>query len=163
MRTPRTVQHLALAGAALATVIAWQVRLPRAVEAEPGRTLAEVVSVKVVGEPGAYRFDVGIRSPDVGCEQYADWWEVVSEEGSLIYRRVLSHSHVDEQPFTRSGGPVPIATDEVVWIRAHMHPAGYGGTAFKGSVEKGFETTALAASFAADLARQPPQSPECRW
>lgn len=44
----------------------------------------------------------------------------MSTDGKLLYRRVLLHSHVDEQPFTRSGGPVPIQTDSVVWVRAHM-------------------------------------------
>jgi hypothetical protein len=64
-----------------------------------------VVAVEVTGEPGARAFTVTVRSPDTGCERYADLWEVVSTDGDLRYRRVLAHSHVDEQPFTRSGGP----------------------------------------------------------
>ena len=82
---------------------------------------ADVIGVQVSGAPGAYQFNVTIKSPDTGCQQYADWWEVVSEDGRLLYRRVLLHSHVDEQPFTRSGGPVPIQADTVVWVRAHEH------------------------------------------
>ena len=122
---------------------------------------ADIVSVRATGEPGAYRFDVGIRSPDTGCEQYADWWEVVGRDGRLIYRRVLSHSHVAEQPFPRGGEPVPVEADTVVWVRAHMHPTGYGGTAFKGSVRDGFEAADLTASFAAHLAEKPPRPPDC--
>jgi hypothetical protein len=123
--------------------------------------LADVVSVRTTGEPGAYRFDVGIRSPDQGCEQYADWWEVVSEDGRLIHRRVLAHSHVAEQPFVRSGEPVLVEPETVVWVRAHMHPAGYGGAAFRGSVSGGLAAADLPASFAADLAGQPPRPPDC--
>lgn len=124
---------------------------------------AHVVSVEVRGEPGAYEFRVGIRSADAGCGRYADWWEVVSEDGRLLYRRVLLHSHVEEQPFVRSGGPVPIDATTVVWVRAHMSDGGYGGTAFKGSVEKGFARAPLAPGFAAGLARQAPLPEGCAF
>jgi hypothetical protein len=123
--------------------------------------LAGVVSVKSAGEPGVYRLAVGLASPDTGCEQYADWWEVVSLEGDLIYRRILTHSHVAEQPFVRGGGPVPVGADTVVWVRAHMHPTGYGGRAFKGSVEAGFEVASPAAGFAARLAERDPLPKGC--
>lgn len=127
--------------------------------AAPAR--ADVTAVRVRGEPGAYEFEVEIESPDVGCAQYADWWEVVDINGRLLYRRVLDHSHVAEQPFRRSGGPVPIAADTIVWVRAHMNTTGYGGTAFKGSPATGFRRAELAPSFAADLARQPPLPDRC--
>ena len=122
---------------------------------------ADVIAVQASGQPGAYQFNVGIRSPDKGCAQYADWWEVVSTDGKLLYRRVLLHSHVDEQPFTRSGGPVPIQADTVVWVRAHMNTGGYGGMAFKGSVKTGFKQAVPDAGFAADLAKQAPLPDGC--
>ena len=83
---------------------------------EPTSTIMEdqnqetprTVSVDVTGEENAYTFSIGILSPDTGCDQYADWWEIVSLDGDLIYRRILAHSHVNEQPFVRSGGPVAI-------------------------------------------------------
>ncbi len=112
---------------------------------------ADVLSTSVSGEPGTYNFSVTVSSPDEGCSQYADWWEIVSQDGELIYRRILLHSHVDEQRFTRSGGPVSIAADTIVLVRAHMHPGGYGGTALKGSLEQGFEQVELSADFAANL------------
>lgn len=128
---------------------------------EAPRVVADVVSVKVAGEAEAYRFDVGIESPDLGCHQYANWWEVLSEDGGLLYRRILGHSHKSEQPFVRSGGPVAIEADRVVLVRAYMHPAGYGGQAFRGSVSTGFAPTELAASFAPGLAEQPPLPDGC--
>ncbi len=123
--------------------------------------LADVLNVTVSGEPGAYHFNVTIRSPDKGCAQYANWWEVVSEDGRLLYRRVLAHSHVDEQPFTRDGGPVAIGPDTVVWVRAHQHPQGYGGIAHKGSVRGGFRAAVPPAGFAASLAKTPPLLASC--
>jgi hypothetical protein len=128
-----------------------------------GQDMADVISVQVSGGQGAYRFSVEVKSPDEGCDRYADWWEVVSQDGELIYRRVLLHSHTDEQPFTRSGGPVEIQEDEVVWVRAHMNTGGYGGQALKGSVASGFENAAPGADFAANLAQQPPLPEDCAF
>jgi hypothetical protein len=122
---------------------------------------AEVIAVQASGLPGAYQFSVSIRSPDKGCSQYANWWEVVSTDGKLLYRRVLFHSHVGEQPFTRSGGPVPIQPDTIVWVRAHMNTDGYGGMAFKGSVKAGFKQAMPDAGFAKGLANQAPLPEGC--
>ena len=102
-----------------------------------------------------------VISADTGCDQYADWWEVVSEEGELLYRRVLLHSHVGEQPFERAGSPVPVEADMVVYVRAHMNPGGYGGAAFKGSAQAGFEPVDLPADFAAGLAKELPLPQGC--
>jgi hypothetical protein len=122
-----------------------------------------VVSVEVSGDPGAYRFRVGVQSPDTGCDQYANWWEVVTEEGELVYRRVLLHSHSGEQPFERSGSPVPVDANTVVYVRAHMHPTGYGGQAFRGSAQAGFEAVELVADFAADLSEKEPLPQGCAY
>ena len=102
---------------------------------------AEVVGVSVTGNPGDYAFSVTVGSPDQGCGAYADWWEVISEEGELLYRRVLLHSHVEEQPFSRSGGPVKIQPGDTVIVRAHMSDAGYGGSVMRGTVAGGFSIT----------------------
>ncbi len=124
---------------------------------------ADVVSIEVQGQPGVYTFSVGIESPDLGCEQYVDWWEIVSDDGALIYRRILLHSHVDEQPFRRSGGPVDVAPGTTVWVRAHMNPGGYGGQAFRGSVEAGLAPAEMPVGFAADLAEQAPLPDGCAF
>ena len=124
---------------------------------------ADVLSIRVTGIPGGYQFGVEITSPDTGCEQYADWWEVISEEGELLYRRILLHSHVDEQPFVRSGGPVEIQANSIVYIRAHMNTAGYGGRVLRGSVQSGFESVEMEAGFGSTLERLPPQPEDCAF
>lgn len=122
---------------------------------------AEIVSISVSGEENNYNFSVGISSPDTGCEQYANWWEIISEDGStLIYRRILGHSHVNEQPFVRSGS-VSIPKNKIVIIRAHMNTSGYGTKVYKGSVESGFITTELTADFAEELATKSPLPSGC--
>ncbi|MEM9808843.1 MAG: hypothetical protein AAF959_26615 [Cyanobacteria bacterium P01_D01_bin.56] len=107
-----------------------------------GLPVADVVSVAVTGEAANYTFATTINSADTGCEQYADWWEVADPEtGQLIYRRILAHSHTNEQPFTRSGGPVEIGPEQTVVIRGHMGGvrSNYGGQVLSGSVTAGFQ------------------------
>ncbi len=124
---------------------------------------ANVEKVMVSGDTGNYTFSVTIASPDTGCEQYADWWEVLSEDGQLLYRRILAHSHVDEQPFTRSGGPVNIGKDDIVWVRAHMNNSGYGGTVLKGSIEEDFRIVEVANDFAKEVEKEEPLPKNCAF
>ena len=124
---------------------------------------ADIVAVTTSGQPGAYTFSVSISSPDQGCEQYADWWEVISADEKLLYRRILAHSHVNEQPFVRTGGPVAISENTMVWIRAHMNNTGYGGETFKGSASTGFEKTAMPEGFAVTLETEDPQPGKCNF
>ncbi len=119
--------------------------------------------MSVSGESANYVFTVEIESPDTGCDQYADWWEVLNEKGELMYRRILLHSHIDEQPFTRSGGPIITGANDILFVRAHMHPEGYGGTAFKGSVEEGFRQVTLNPNFAAGVEMLEPQPDGCAF
>ena len=55
-------------------------------------------------------------------------WEVVTPEGALAYRHTLLHSHVDEQPFTRSlsGVAIPAGVSRVI-LRAHDLVHEFGG------------------------------------
>ncbi len=78
----------------------------------------------------------------------------------LIYRRILLHSHVNEQPFTRSGGPVKIQPEKGVIVRAHMNTEGYRGRALRGSVADGFGATEIP-DFAENVEAQDPQPPDC--
>ncbi|MGC1306024.1 MAG: hypothetical protein WA885_02255 [Phormidesmis sp.] len=123
-----------------------------------------VIAVEAIApNPGTYNFSVTLQSDDTGCDQYANWWEVITPEGELLYRRILAHSHVDEQPFTRSGGPVEIAADQEVIVRSHFNPTGYSTQAMKGTASSGFEPTALPADFAIALADADPQPSGCAF
>lgn len=122
---------------------------------------AEVTKVEVQGSSGQYTFTVTVKSPDTGCDQYADWWEVLSLDRTLHYRRVLLHSHVTEQPFTRSGGPVAISPADQVYVRAHMNNTGYGSMVMKGSPEAGFTPIEIDSDFALHLAQEEPLPVDC--
>jgi hypothetical protein len=139
------------------------VRSPLADEGTlPPVAFADVIAVAVSGEPGSYELSVTVRSPDTGCEQWADWWEVVSVDGEeLLYRRVLLHSHAEEQPFTRNGGPIDLEPGREVVVRAHMNTGGYGGQTMRGSVAGGFEAFRPDAGFGARLASLEPLPAGC--
>jgi hypothetical protein len=125
---------------------------------------ANVVAVRTSGSAGAYHFAVTLESPDTGCDRYADWWEVITPDGVLVYRRILAHSHADEQPFTRSGGPIDVQPTARVIVRAHMNDAGYGGTAFSGSSESGFAADpSVTAELAPELAKKSPLPNGCAF
>lgn len=124
---------------------------------------AQVLAVEITPNNSNYQFAVTIESPDTGCDQYANWWEVITPEGELLYRRILAHSHVDEQPFTRSGGPVKIEADQVAIVRVHMHPDGYSTQAMDGIVGKGLKPTTLTEDFASELAAAEPQPSGCAF
>lgn len=124
---------------------------------------AVVTSVNVSGSEDNYTFSVSLKSPDTGCDQFADWWEVFDKEEQLIYRRILLHSHVNEQPFTRSGGAVNIKADTFVYIRGHMNKMGYGSLVFGGTVKDGFEAMELPIEFAANLAGIAPLPTGCSF
>ncbi|KIC46265.1 hypothetical protein RA28_00115 [Ruegeria sp. ANG-S4] len=66
----------------------------------------EKVSASQNGD--TWRFDVTIRHPDTGWDDYADGWRVLDMDGNELGLRVLHHPHVDEQPFTRSLSGVAI-------------------------------------------------------
>ena len=133
---------------------------------------AHVVGVSVSGEPMSYSFAVTVESADIDCSQYADWWEVLDESGSLVYRRILEHSHTDENgttdadapgnTFTRSGGPVAVTADDVVIVRAHMSVGGYNGIVLRGTATEGFyEAMDIDSSFATDVEDDPPLPAGC--
>lgn len=90
---------------------------------------ADVVDVEATetGE-GSWRFSVTVSSPDSGWDYYADAWQVVGPDGTILGTRTLHHPHENEQPFTRSLSGVEIPDDvEEVTVRARMNEGGYGG------------------------------------
>ncbi len=57
----------------------------------------------------SWTFEVTVAHPDQGWEDYADGWDVVLPDGSVVkpepyspFTRLLLHPHEAEQPFTRS-------------------------------------------------------------
>ena len=76
-----------------------------------------------------YSFSVTVRHADEGWEHFANRWEVLSLDGTVLATRVLAHPHVNEQPFTRSlsGVKLPAGTKQVR-IRAHDLVHKHGGT-----------------------------------
>ena len=124
---------------------------------------AVVLAVNYSGTENNYNFSVKLKSPDTGCDQYADWWEIFDSEGKLLYRRILAHSHVTEQPFTRSGGPVNIEANTFIYIRGHMNTLGYGSLVFSGTINDGFVASELPIEFAADLAAADPLPTNCAF
>jgi hypothetical protein len=133
---------------------------------------ANVVAVTTSGDAGAYTFSVTIESADIDCSQYADWWEVLGADGALVYRRILEHSHTDENgttdadapgnTFTRAGGPVSVAEDDELVVRAHMSVGGYNGAAFRGSPAAGFDSAPdVDESFAPGVETEEPLPTTC--
>lgn len=124
---------------------------------------ARITDVFVTGTPGAYTFAVTVGSPDTGCDSYVDWWEVVTLDGELIHRHTLFHSHVDEQPFTRAGGPIAIAADDEMVVRADMNSTGGAPTTLRLRAVGRQTPVELAPDFGAALESQQPQAPTCAF
>jgi len=94
------------------------------------------VAFESLGE-GRYRFDVTLLHDDDGeAPDFADWWQVEDEAGSLLGRRVLIHSH-GTQPFTRSE-VIAIPEDvTTVIVRGHDMRHGFGGQGMRVDLESG--------------------------
>ena len=97
---------------------------------------ADVEFVRAVeAADGSWKFEVTVRHPDTGWEDYADGWDVVTEEGAVLklnsedrFTRLLLHPHESEQPFTRNqaGLVIPEGVTRVI-VRAHDIVDGFGG------------------------------------
>jgi len=93
---------------------------------------ADVMDVKTtVSADGTWSFDVTVSHSDEGWDHYADRWEVLAPDGTVLATRTLLHPHETEQPFTRSLGGVtlPDGIDSVT-IRANDSIHGTGGREF---------------------------------
>lgn len=89
---------------------------------------ADVVGVEALRSDGGFRFEVTLQHGDEGWDHYADRWEVLAPDGTVLGTRILYHPHEHEQPFTRSlsGVRVPPGVSEVT-VRARDSVHGYGG------------------------------------
>ena len=90
---------------------------------------ADVVRARAdkVGE-NRYTFTVRVLHADTGWDHYADKWDILAPDGTVLGTRILHHPHVHEQPFSRSLTDVAIPGHiQSVTIRAHDSEHGYGG------------------------------------
>ena len=90
---------------------------------------ADVIQVKIVtlGD-NSFQFDVTLSHGDEGWAHYADKWDIVGPDGTVIGTRTLHHPHVNEQPFTRSLSGITIGKGiGKVMVRAHDSVHEYGG------------------------------------
>lgn len=95
--------------------------------AAAGPADVEAVSGTASGA-GQDRFSVTVRHADEGWDHYADRWEVLHPDGTLLGTRTLYHPHVEEQPFTRELSGVSIPDDiSTVVVRAHDAVHGFSG------------------------------------
>lgn len=90
---------------------------------------ADVINVEIKKtDTITYQFNVTVSHNDEGWDHYANKWDVVAPDGTIIATRILHHPHVNEQPFTRSLSNVTIPKDiKEVTIRAHDSVHEYGG------------------------------------
>lgn len=72
--------------------------MPVAAFAEP----PVVTGVGVAHDDMGWEFSVTLRHGDTGWDHYADRWDILAEDGTVLATRTLRHPHVNEQPFTRS-------------------------------------------------------------
>lgn len=89
---------------------------------------ADVIAVDIValGE-NRFRVSATVKHDDTGWEHYANRWDVLAPDGSVIGARELLHPHENEQPFTRSLTlTIPEGIDSVT-IRAHDSVHALGG------------------------------------
>jgi hypothetical protein len=99
------------------------------------RAVQSVDDSSANSERGTWTFYVTVEHPDTGWEDYADGWDVLTPDGTVLkpdpespFTRLLLHPHVDEQPFTRSQSGIVIPKDVTnVRVRAHDLVDGYGG------------------------------------
>lgn len=90
---------------------------------------ADVVSATADCAGSTCDFTVTVRHDDQGWSHYANAWEVLAPDGSLLATRVLRHPHVSEQPFTRGLQGVEIPPEiQSVRIRARDSVHGFGGS-----------------------------------
>ena len=90
---------------------------------------ADIVNVEVLaGSGGGHTVHATVRHADEGWDHYADGFDVLAPDGTVLGTRVLAHPHVNAQPFTRSLSGVRIPPGmHAVTIRAHDSVHGHGG------------------------------------
>ena len=87
-----------------------------------------MVDVKITSVGArVYRFDVTLQHDDEGWDHYANRWDVLAPDDTVLGKRALAHPH-SPAPFTRSlsGVKIPDGITEVT-IRANDSVHELGG------------------------------------
>lgn len=101
-----------------------------------GQANADVLHVRAIqAADDTWTFHVTVEHPDAGWEDYANGWDVVTPDGTVLkpdpdspFTRLLLHPHEAEQPFTRSQSSIVIPEGVTqVQVRAHDLADGFGG------------------------------------
>jgi len=80
---------------------------------------------------GRYRIDATVKHADTGWDHYANRWDVLAPDGTVLGVRELAHPHENEQPFTRSLTlEIPSGVDKVI-LQANDSVHGLGGRTFE--------------------------------
>ena len=89
---------------------------------------ADVVDGKITSlGDGRYRVDATVAHGDTGWDHYANRWDVLAADGTVLGVRELLHPHENEQPFTRSLTlSIPAGTQFII-LRASDSVHGEGG------------------------------------
>jgi len=134
IETPTPVPTRAAEGIKIPTQAPTGIIDPSDTSGEQGNADVIFVRAKYL-EDGIWTFYVTVQHLDIGWNDYADGWDVLTPEGEVLkpdpqsqFTRTLLHPHVDEQPFTRSqsGIAIPAGVDQVR-VRAHDLVHGFGG------------------------------------
>ena len=97
---------------------------------------ADVLYVRAVEiDKNVWVFHVTVSHPDTGWKDYANGWDVVLPDNTVIkinpkdaFTRVLLHPHETEQPFTRSQSGIVIPDGvTTVTVEGRDQVSGWGG------------------------------------
>jgi len=98
---------------------------------------ADVLGAVAECDAATCTFTATVRHADTGWDHYANRFEVVAPDGTILATRVLAHPHVREQPVTRSLPGVKIPEGiERVRIRAGDSVHGLGGAEILVRIER---------------------------
>jgi hypothetical protein len=86
---------------------------------------------------GTWTISATLLHEDTGWDHYADRFDVLAPDGTVLGSRTLFHPHVNEQPFTRSltGLSIPETVD-VITVRAHDSVHELGGATVEITLER---------------------------
>ncbi len=89
---------------------------------------ADVVDVEIIAlGDSKYRINTTVKHADAGWDHYANRWDVLAPDGTVLGSRELAHPHDNEQPFTRSLTLSIPADITSVTIQANDSVHGLGG------------------------------------